>query len=131
MNLSSRYLLPLLIVFILLSIFIAISDNIFPSLQLDRNVLFIANCLFFLVSAGTFFIQKKGLKNANPHVFVRSVMGSMMLKMFICVAAVVIYAIIAGDQISKASVFLSLFFYLLYLTAEVISLLKLNKQHHA
>lgn len=131
MNLSYRYLLPILAVFVILFLFIALSGRIFPSLHLDRNVLLVANCLFFLVSAGTFFIQKNAFKNTNPHVFVRSVMASMMLKMFVCVAAVVIYAIIAGDAISKASVFMSLFFYLLYLTAEVIALLKLNKQPHA
>jgi len=128
-NLSSRFLLPLLLVFILLLIFIAMSGKLFQSFNLDRNVLQLANGLFFLVSIITFVIQKKALKNANPHVFVRSVMASMMLKMFICVSAVVIYAIVTGDAMSKSAVFLALFFYLLYLTAEVISLLKLNKHH--
>lgn len=131
MNLSSRYLLPMLIVFGLLLLFIAVSGNLLSVYNIDRNVLFIANGLFFLISLLTFLIQKKALRNANPHVFVRSVMVSMMLKMFICVAAVAVYAIAAGDGMNKRSVLLSLFFYLLYLTAEVTSLMKLNKQHHA
>lgn len=121
----------MLIVFGLLLLFIAVSGNLLSVYNIDRNVLFIANGLFFLISLLTFLIQKKALRNANPHVFVRSVMVSMMLKMFICVAAVAVYAIAAGDGMNKRSVLLSLFFYLLYLTAEVTSLMKLNKQHHA
>ena len=129
MNLTSKYLVPLLAVFLIIFGFIFLGDTFFQRYNIDRNILLVANGLFFLTSIVAFAMQKKALRNANPHVFVRSVMGSMMLKMFICVAAVAVYAIAAGDKMSKATVFLSLFFYLLYLTAEVISILKLNKRH--
>ena len=129
MNLTFRYLLPILIVFIVLLLVIFLTGSWLTTNYIDRNVLLAANFLFFFISLITFLFQKKSLKNANPHVFVRSVMGSMMLKMFICIAAISIYAMTSGDDFNKRAVFIALFFYLIYLTAEVISLLKMNKHH--
>lgn len=131
MNVSCRYLLPMLILFGIILVFIVVCKNFLSAYNFDRNILHIANGLFFLISIITFLFQKNALKKTNPHIFVRSVMASMMLKMFICVAAISVYAITAGNSLNKRSVFLALFLYLLYLAVEVISLLKINKQHHA
>lgn len=76
-------------------------------------------------------MQKKALNNANPNVFVRSVMGGMLIKMFVVITAVIVYRLVAGNSVSKVSVFASMFLYLLYLGVEVAIITKLNKQKNA
>jgi len=98
---------------------------------IDYRVLIVANILFFSISLIAFFMQKKALSNSNPNVFVRSVMGGMLLKMFACITAVIIYRFAAGDTVSRISVFGAMFLYLFYLAAEVAVITKLNKQKNA
>jgi high-affinity Fe2+/Pb2+ permease len=76
-------------------------------------------------------MQKKALKNANPNVFIRSVMAGMMIKMAICIIAVMIYALAFKNNFSKYSVFAAVFLYFIYLAVEVRAATKLNKQKNA
>lgn len=131
MNFPSRLLVPFVIVFVCIFIVILAGWKFFSSYGIDNYVLIAANTLFFLVSILVFFIQKKALKNANPNVFIRSIMSGMMVKMFFCIVAVLIYTLVTGDGFNKKAVFISMFFYLIYLAAEVKVLMKLNKQHNA
>ncbi len=126
-----RTLSPLLALY-----FISLLSMIFlnPKLTLqgfDVPVLIAANTLFFLLSILSFYIQRKGMLNKNPHVFVRSVSGAMMMKMFITVVAVFAYVYLSGPVYSKKTVFVSLFLYLVYLAVEVIIVMKMNKRKHA
>lgn len=131
MNFPSRLLVPFVIVFVCIFIVILAGWKFLSSYGIDNYVLIAANTLFFLVSILVFFIQKKALKNANPNVFIRSIMSGMMVKMFFCIVAVLIYTLVIGDGFNKKAVFISMFFYLIYLAAEVKVLMKLNKQHNA
>jgi len=100
-------------------------------INIDVEVLQGANVILYLLSLISINLQIKGMKNTNPNVFIRSVMGSMMIKMFIVVAIVFAYTILSGDHFNKRGIFISLFFYLIYLAVEVYSLMKLNKQKNA
>lgn len=130
MNNSLRHLWPLFGVFVLNVILIALLSNTLHKNNIDRNVLIGANILFLLLSLAVWFMQKKALQNKNPNVFIRAVMGGMLLKMFISVAAVFIYISYIGNAYNKRAVFIALFIYLLYLAAEVLSLTRLNKKPH-
>ena len=124
-------LLPLLLVFIICNGFFITAGSLLTRWGIDKDVLIIANSLFLLLSLITFFIQKKALGNTNPNVFIRSVMVGMMIKMFVCIIAVIIYRLVAGNNTSKISVFASMFLYLVYLSVEVAVITKLNKQKNA
>jgi hypothetical protein len=101
------------------------------NINIDVVVLQGANIILYLLSLITLNLQIKGMKNANPNVFVRSVMGSMMIKMFIVVGVVFAYVAFSGGHYNKRSVFISLFFYLIYLAVEVYAVMKLNNQKNA
>jgi hypothetical protein len=100
-------------------------------INIDVEVLQAANIILYILSLITLNLQVKAMNNTNPNVFMRSVMGSMMIKMFIVVAIVFAYAILSGDHFNKRGIFISLFFYLIYLAVEVYSLMKLNSQKNA
>lgn len=126
-----RILLPVIFLFLALTTFILTSSRFLEQLHIDKNVLLGANVLFFLLTIVSFFIQRKGMLNKNPHVFVRSVTGGMLVKMVFCILAVIGYVYASGDQFNKRGVFISLFLYLVYLAIEVMVVMKMNKKHNA
>ena len=131
MNSRKKIIVPLIAIFVVFTGSLTACKALLSRWGIDYNVLIIANVLFFLVSLLAFFMQQKALANSNPNVFVRSVMAGMLIKMFVCIAAVIVYRIIAGSNVNKVSVFAAMFLYLLYLAVEVAVLTKLNKQKNA
>ena len=119
---------PLFLVFNLTILILYAVRGILVQWGIDLTILNIANCIFFLLSVLTFFMQRKALENSNPNVFVRSVMGGMLIKMFVIISVVIAYRLIAGNSVSKVSVFSAMFLYLLYLGVEVAVITKLNRQ---
>lgn len=128
MKSRARDLMPFIVIFILFNNFFLFGKNWLANYGLDHLVLIIANSLFFLISIMAYWMQRKALKNSNPNVYVRSVMGGMMLKMAICVIAIAIYVIASKDGFSKMSVFAAMFLYLLYLGIEVKLATQLNRK---
>ena len=126
MKLFGKMLLPLLIIFIVLTIFILSATNLWQKYNIDANVLLGANFLFMGTGLLVFFMQKNALSNKNPNVFIRSVIAGMMIKMFSTVLAVLAYVVLVGPTYNKKAVFISLFMYLIYLAAEVIAISKVN-----
>ena len=131
MNSQKKIIFPLFIIFLFLSASLFLSKAILDKWGIDYSVLLVANALFFLVSLGVFFMQKKALNHSNPNVFIRSVMAGMLIKMGVCVFAVIIYRLVAGSSVNKVSVFVAMFLYLLYLAVEVRVIMKLNRQKNA
>ncbi len=99
--------------------------------SLDKDVLIIANSLFLILTLITFIIQQKALNNANPHVFVRSVMAGMMIKMFACLIAIFVYWFLMKEKFSKPTVIVAMILYFIYLAVEVRVVTKLNRQKNA
>lgn len=97
----------------------------------DYKVLSFANLIFFVISLIGYAIQMKGMQHKNPHVFVRSVMSAMLLKMIIVVIATFSYVYFTGEGYNKRSVFVSLLLYLVYLAVEVWVVMKQNKKKNA
>jgi RsiW-degrading membrane proteinase PrsW (M82 family) len=131
MNSTRKILLPLIILFVVVNGFCIASKNLLSGWGIDRDFILIANTLFFLINLMAFFMQKKALKNTNPNVFIRSIMGGMMIKMAICITTVMIYVLVWKDSFSKASVFAAMVLYLFYLVVEVRVATKLNYQKNA
>ncbi len=128
MNAPGRLLLPLILLFSLITGFIFLLFSVLKNYHIDSNVLLWSNAMFFIISIISFYIQRNGLQNKNPHVFVRSVMGGMMFKMVICMIAVIAYVYFSGNNFNKRAVFISLFLYLVYLATEVYVVMKMNKK---
>ena len=131
MSYSFRILLPVFVVFVTcLALPVIFSDTLLRY-HIDTNVLLWANVLFFIISLISFAVQRRGMLNKNPHVFVRSVTGGMMIKMIFCIIAVILYVYYSGPAFNKRAIFISLFLYLVYLFAEVAVVMKMNKKQHA
>lgn len=126
-----RAIVPLCIVFIIFLLLPICFATFLVAHHVDHYVLLGANVLFFIISLVSFSIQKRGLANKNPHVFVRSVTGGMMIKMFFVIIAVIVYVFGSGNAFNKRAIFIALLLYLVYLFVEVMVVMKMNKNRHA
>jgi hypothetical protein len=128
---KNKPVFPLIMLFLIVNAFLLTMPAFFEKHNIDRDVLIIANTLLFVTNFAAFFLQRKALQNKNPNVFVRSMMGSMMIKMLVLLGAFLIYVIAFGKTVNKPAIYISLFLYLLYLAVEVMMVMKLNKQKNA
>ena len=132
MNASNfKKFFPSLILFILLTLMIIFLSSLLEKNGFNINFLLIANGLLFLLSASAFFLQARAINSNNPQKFVRGVYASMMIKMFICMIAVLIYVVFNKHNINKPALFTSMGIYILYTIIEVSGLMKAvrNKKH--
>jgi hypothetical protein len=131
MQVSLKKIYPILIVFFFISALIYTSKKFLFNHNIDERLLHFGNVFFLTLTIISMYVQLKGIHHKNPNVFVRSVMSSMMIKMFLTVIAVFIYVTSAGNNFNKRGILIALFFYLIYLAAEVMTVLKLNKNKNA
>jgi hypothetical protein len=118
---------PLILLFLLFNTFFLFGKTLLGKWGLQFEFLIVANLIFFIISVIAFLMQKKALKNANPNVFIRSVMGGMLIKMAICIVAVAVYTIAFKENFSSNSIMAAMFLYLVYLGVEVAVATKLNR----
>lgn len=131
MNFSFKTILPLFITFLVLTVLCVAGNFLVAEKGINYAVVMGGNCLFFLISLLVFRMQYVAMHNSNPNVFIRSVMGGMIIKMFGCVLAIVAYYFISGKAFNKPAVYLSMVIYIVYLVVEVRTILKLNKTKNA
>lgn len=131
MTASPRFLYPMLGLCAIISLLILSLTGFLKRYGIDTNVLLAANAIFLLINILVFLMQKKAHTHPNPNVFIRAVMGGMMLKMLVCAIAVIVYVVSVGNTYNKKAVFISLFIYLIYLAVEVATLMRLNNKKHA
>jgi hypothetical protein len=131
MNFSFKPAIPLFISFLILTLLIFAGYTLLADKGINYAVVMGGNSLFFLVSLLVFRMQYAAMYNSNPHVFIRSVMGGTIIKMFACIAAVIIYYVISRPAFNKPAVYISMLIYIVYLVVEVRTIMKLNKIKNA
>jgi hypothetical protein len=120
---SLYYLGVMFLVFNLLVIF-----RVFPAdWKINYRVYGIGNALLFAVTYVSFLLHVKGLRDPNPHVFVRMMYSSLLIKMLICLVAVLIYAAASGGTINRNGIIACIVLYFFYTILEVRMLQRLYR----
>ena len=125
---KSKAFVPVVMFFVALNAFLIAGREVLGRWGADQGVLIIGNTLIFIITFASFIMVQRGLKNPNPNVFVRSVMGSIMVKMFILIIAAFVYISIFKKDINKPALFACMGLYLVYTFMEVAALTRLLKQ---
>jgi hypothetical protein len=121
--------IPVIALFVFIDVLILIFKAFLIQNGFEINFLLGANVVLFLLSSYSFFIQTKGVKSPNMNAFIRGVYSSILMKIFVVVAAILIYIFVTGGEVNKASLFTSMAFYLLYTSIEVIQLMKIARRN--
>ncbi len=126
-----KYLIPLIVLFAVISIFCLAAPSVLTQWNVDINALLIGNLIFFVTAFINFTIQLKALGNKNSHVFIRSIMGTMLIKMVVVMVCLFIYWKLSGPAFSKTTVIVGVGLYLIYFITGVYCIMQLNKKPHA
>ncbi|MEY4702233.1 MAG: hypothetical protein RIR96_130 [Bacteroidota bacterium] len=114
---------------IVILISIAILEQFKSSLTFDHMLLHFSNLFFYILTLVSMAMQQKYLNDKNPNVYVRAVIGSMMIRMFATILVVLIYVKAVDNKYDAISLFTGLSFYLVYLSLEVKTMMKLNQKN--
>ena len=119
---------PVLVLFIAVIVLAVVFREQLENWNVDFVVLMVANGLLFFLSMVSYFLAQKGVKNPNPHAFVRSVYSSVFIKLFVIMIVVFIYLFTNRNNWNKPAVFVSMGLYLIYTFTEVYSFTKRLKK---
>lgn len=127
----SNPFVPLIFLFLSVTAFFISGRQMLQRWGFENEVLLIGNGLLFLITLISYLISRKGLLAPNPHQFMRSVYGGIMIKMFITLIAALIYIAFYKKNINKPALFTLMGLYLVYTFVEVAVLTKgLNRKEH-
>jgi Na+-transporting NADH:ubiquinone oxidoreductase subunit NqrE len=121
-------LFAVIIFFVVLNAFFLTGKNFLEKHGVDQSVLMGGNVILFIATLLSYLFAKRGLKSENPHAFVRSVYLSIMVKLFICIIAALIYIFMFRNELNKPALFTCMGLYLVYTFIEVSVLTKLLKE---
>jgi len=119
---------PVILLFIILNALFLTGRSTLEGWNVDQKVLIAGNILLFVITLISFLLAQRGLKSSNTHVFIRAVIGSIMIKLFVSIIAAFIYISIFKKQINKPALFACMGLYLVYTFLEVSVLNKQLKQ---
>lgn len=125
---KQRPFLPVIILFVVLNGFFIAGKNMLAKWGADQSVLIIGNLILFVATLLSYQLSLRGFRSDNPHVSVRSVYGSFMVKFFTCIIAAFVYIMSAKKNVNKPALFTCMGLYLVYTFVEVSVLTKLSKQ---
>ncbi|MBS1774369.1 MAG: hypothetical protein JST82_16045 [Bacteroidetes bacterium] len=122
----NRYIISILLVFALLSgIFYYINTSM-HDLGYRFKVLMGGNIIMFLLSLTTYFLVTTQLSK-KPQAFVRGVYSSSLLKLMVCMFAILIYTMINKPDIHKPTLFVLFGIYAVYSVVETVQLSKMAR----
>lgn len=120
---------PIIILFIVLNgLFVSVGSFI-TRWNADQDVLIVGNLILFIITLFSFLWAQKGLNNKNPHAFFRSIYGSIIVKLFVCLIAAFSYIATYKSDLNKPALFICMGLYLVYSFVEVSILTKLLRDN--
>lgn len=128
MNKDNKAWFPIVILFIILNGLLLTFKTFLEGNGFDREFLIWANLFLFILSIGGFLLQRKGLHSPNPQAFVRGVYASMIFKMFLVMAVVLVYVFLSRSKINKPGLFTAMGLYIVYTVVEVTALMKVARK---
>lgn len=122
-----NFLMPVILLFVVIEASILVFANQLNLKGISSNVVTAGNIVLLVLTIITCLIQKKALANSNPNVFIRSVMGGMIIKLVIGAVIILLYSTLNQENFNKPGIFAVMVLYLFYLATEVLIVMKLNR----
>jgi Ca2+/Na+ antiporter len=119
---------PIVLLFVLVNAVAIAMPTRLGDVNISQDLLLGGNIFLFVVTFFSFLIARKGLQNENPNAFVRSVYGSIMFKLFLCLIAAFIYIAIQKKELNKPAFFTCMGLYLVYTFLEVSILTRMLRR---
>ncbi|MBX9781924.1 MAG: hypothetical protein K2X48_01390 [Chitinophagaceae bacterium] len=125
---TKRFYLPLLGLFVAALSLTNLFRNFIEQKGIDADVVSVGNIILFLVFIASLYFHITGFLHKNVQVFLRSVYGSLLVKMFVCAIAAAVYILVAKKNVNKAGLFICMGLYILYTIVEIRQVFRLLKE---
>ncbi|SDG63159.1 hypothetical protein [Chitinophaga filiformis] len=125
---SDRFYFRVIGVFIILNGALLLSKAWLLDNGAHHNVLLFGNLALATISGITYNMSRKGVQSENNSIFMLRVYGSMISRMMLCLAGITIYAVANRANTSRITIFILMFFYIVYAVCENISLQKITRK---
>ena len=122
-----RAFLPIFVFFLVVGVLIITIPSVLQDWNIDHRVLLGGNGVLFIVTAISYWLQIKSLRSSNPHVFVRMVYSSLLVKMLVCCVAAVLYGY-RNHAVNRNAIIGCFMLYIIYTFVEVKVLMQLTKK---
>ncbi len=119
---------PVLIFFVIVNGFLVAGHSILQRFGIDQEVAIVGNLVLFIATMLSVFLYQRALTHASTHGFLRNAYSGLLVKLLICLAAVIAYALVARSSLNRQAIFACVFFYLVYSVIEMRSLMRWNKE---
>jgi hypothetical protein len=123
-----REFVPIVLLFIIVNSLAISLRARWMDWNVSQDLLIYGNLFLFAVTFFSFLIAKRGLQNDNPHAFVRSVYGSIIFKLFLCLIAAFVYISVYKKGLNKPAFFACMGLYLVYTFLEVSILTRMLRR---
>lgn len=128
-QLIGRSLWPIILIFIVVTFFLEIGSGVVAEWGMDYRVPLVGNAVLFFATIISFTLYLKGLRATNPHAIVRTMYSSVMVKLFACLIAALVYVLIARQATNRNGIIGCFALYVVYTILEVRILLQLSKKN--
>lgn len=126
---TDKFILWLAVVFIgITAALFLLKTWLLQTLGVHYEVLVAGNIVMALITLISYSLNRKGMTSENANVIVRAVYASTLAKLMLCVVAIAVYVIVNRTRVSKATIFLFMFFYLVYTVYETSHLIRTSKK---
>jgi hypothetical protein len=122
-----RPFLPILAVFLVSSGLIQLGASVLGEWKTDSGVLQADNGLFFGLTLISYLLHIKSLRSQNPHLFVRMIYSSLIIKMMVCMVAALLYGWLT-KTVNRNAILGCFILYVVYTFLEVRVLMKFIKK---
>lgn len=120
---TDKFIQWLAVVFLVISAALYLLKGwLLQTLGADFAVLMGGNLALALITMISYSLSRKGITSSNPNAMVRAVYASTLAKLMLCVACIAVYILMNRPNVNKATIFLFMFFYLVYTVFETIHL---------
>ena len=121
---SSRYYLIMTGIFILVSIAVYFVQQAFPSFSFPA----MEGCagLLYGLSIASYLLITAQIKK-SPMAFTRGVMGATLLKLMVCMVAMLLFIVVNKETLYKPTVFVFFGIYIVFTASETLLLSKMAK----
>ena len=114
-------------IFVLLNAALLLGRQRLEEKKIDVDATIIGNLVLMIVTVLSFTLLYRAMKSTNIHAFTRMMYVNFIVKFFVILGVVVIYALMT-KEINKGAVIICMIVYFLYTMIESAALTKLLKR---
>jgi len=117
----------LAIIFVVISCALFLSRGFLDSHGIATTVLLAGNTILFMVTIASQWLYQRALAHPKTTGFLKNTYGSILLRLFVCMIAIIAYMLSAGKDVNKPAIGGCVFLYFLYTLVEMSNLRQWNK----